>query len=128
MTQFRAGRLANEIQKEVADIIRNEVKDPRMGFVSIVLVDVPKDLTSAKIYISCLDDNQAETLKSLESAKGFIRRELGKRLRSRVVPELFFHIDDSIAYGIKMSGIIAKQIEADEEAAALRPPGEEEQE
>lgn len=116
----RAERLAHEIQKEVADIIAHEMKDPGMGFVSVLRVEAARDLTSAKVYISAMEDDIADTLASLERAKGFIRRELGKRLRSRVVPELFFHVDQSISYGVKMAEIINKQIQEDEAAAAPR--------
>ncbi len=124
MSQIRAGRLSNEIQKEIADIISNEVKDPRMGFVSVLRVESSRDLSSAKVYITSLSDEDKNVLAALEKAKGFIRRELGKRLRTRVVPELYFHLDNSISYGIKMSGIISKQIKEDEAAASSRPEEE----
>ncbi len=120
MSHFRAGRLSNEIQKEIADIIANEIKDPRMGFVSVLRVEASRDLCSARVFLSSLNDEHKDILAALESAKGFIRRGLGKRLRSRVVPELFFHLDDSISYGIKMSEIIDKQIKEDEKAASPR--------
>lgn len=117
MTQFRPGRMANEIQKEIADIIANEVKDPRIGMVSVLSVEVSRDLGSAKVHFSTFDTDKKATLAALESAKGFIRHALGRRIQARVVPELFFYLDDSIAYGIRMAGIIDRQIQKDKEAA-----------
>ncbi len=131
MGQIRAGRMAGEIQKEIADILANQLKDPRLGFVSVLAVDAAPDLSAAKVHISCWDDDASGTMAALESAKGFIRRELGKRLRVRVVPELHFELNHSIAYGVRMIQAIDQQIEADEKAAAQRQqepkaPGEEE--
>ena len=116
--QHRAGRLSGEIQKEVADIITREVKDPRLSFVTVVNVIADADLSSAKIYVSVIDsDNKENVLAALNSAKGFIRRTLAHRLKVRTIPELYFHIDDSISYAIEMSKMIDRQIKEDELAA-----------
>lgn len=118
MVKHRSDRLAGELQKEIADIISHELNDPRIGFVSVVLVDVAHDLSSAKVYISIMDDKPKEgVLAALNAAKGFIRHLLGQRIKMRVVPVIDFKIDDSIAYAIHMTKVIDEQIKADREAA-----------
>ena len=121
MPKYRVDRVSKEIKKEIADILVQDVKDPRLNFVSVVAVDTAPDLCSAKIYVSSFSDNNKDTLQALNSAKGYIRHSLGQRLKLRVVPELFFVLDDSIAYGIRMSAIIDKQIKEDEKAAEQAP-------
>ena len=115
MAKHRAGRLSMEIQKEIAAIITKEVADPRLALVSVLRVDAAKDLSSARIYFSNMGQVPDEdVLAALNKAKGYIRLQLGKTLQVRVVPELIFSLDQSIAYGVKMSGIISRQIEQDE--------------
>lgn len=109
MSSKRIGRISEEIKKTVSDIIRNDIKDPRVcSMTSITRVEVTKDLRYANIHISVLGDNKSgkETIKGLESAKGYIRKEIGKRLNLRYTPEPIFEIDKSIEYGIKISGIL----------------------
>jgi ribosome-binding factor A len=121
----RIARLSAEIQKEISEILMHDMHDPRIGLVSVVAVTLAPDLSSARIYISPLaDQDHAEVIEGISSAKGFIRRLLGQRVKMRVVPELIFRIDDSIAYGSKMLTVINEQIEKDEAAAVLRPPEE----
>ena len=117
MPKYRVDRVSKEIRKEIGDILVQDIKDPRLNFVSVVAVDTAPDLCSAKVYVSSFSDNKKDTLQALDSAKGYIRHSLGQRLKLRIVPELFFVLDDSIAYGIKMSEIIDKQIKEDEEIA-----------
>jgi ribosome-binding factor A len=117
MAYNKAGRLAGEIQKEVAEILAYEVKDPRIGFVSVINVEAAADGSSARIYVSSLDsDKDEDLLAALQSAKGFIRKKLGQRLQARLVPDLIFVLDHSTSYAIKMAGLIDKQIRADESA------------
>lgn len=128
MAKYRSGRLAGEIQKEVAEILSRELKDPRLNMATVVDVSVAPDGCSAKIYISPMTGaghDAAQMKQALESAKGFIRRELSRRLQVRNVPELYFHVDESIARAIRMTGLIERQIAADEAAAKNRPPQEE---
>lgn len=128
MAKHRAGRLAGEIQKEVAEILARELKDPRLNMATVVDVSVAPDGGSAKIYISPMPGTEydaSEVRQALDNAKGFIRRELSRRLKVRNVPELYFQVDESIARAIRMTGLIEKQIAADEEAAKNRPPQEE---
>lgn len=88
------------LREELTDIIRREVKDPRVGFMSITRVEVPADLRSARVYVSVLgtDEERAGTLAALRSAAGFIRRHLKPRLRMRQIPELEFRDDRSMEY------------------------------
>ena len=128
MAKHRASRLAGEIQKVIAEIISRELKDPRLAFVSVAAVSVAPDGCSAHIYISPLSE-AAPAAKDIEqalaSAKGFIRHALSRHLQVRNVPELYFHLDESIARAIHMTSLIEKQIAADEEMARNRPPIEE---
>lgn len=101
-------RINGEVQRELSVIIR-ELKDPRIGVMTTVTgVEVTPDLKMAKVYISVLGDEQAkkDTIEGLNSAKGFIRRELAHRVNLRNTPELRFVIDESIEYGMKMSKMI----------------------
>ena len=100
MASNRIGRINEEIQRELAELIRS-LKDPRVQtMISITRVDTTPDLRYSKIYVSVLDKNQEkDVLKGLKSASGFLRRELGHALQLRYTPELQFIADDSIAYG-----------------------------
>jgi ribosome-binding factor A len=127
LSKHRTGRLAGEIQKVTAEIIARELKDPRLAFISVTAVSVAPDGCSAHIYLSPLTGSaQPEEIEqAIVSAKGFIRYSLSQRLQVRNVPELYFHLDESIARAIRMTSLINKQIAADEEAARNRPPLEE---
>lgn len=127
MAKHRAERFSGELQRELGAIISREVKDPRLEFVSVVAVDAAPDLTSARVHLSALNNKySADEIKAaLNSCSGFIRRELGKRLKARVTPELFFQLDDSIAYAIDMMRRIDAVVAADETAAAGRAPEDE---
>ncbi len=105
---YRSERLAETIKKEVSDIISVTIKDPRVGFASITSVEVSGDLRHAKIYVSVLgpDMERKATLEALEHAKGFIRTELGKRVRLRHTPELVFYLDDSIGHGVRVMELL----------------------
>lgn len=108
MTQHRAERLSEELKKELADIIHNYLRDPRIGFVSFTDVEVTKDLRHAKIYFSVLGDQETRenTSLGLEKAKGFIRTELSKRLKLRYTPEISFKYDESMVYGAKITELL----------------------
>ena len=99
-------RINGEVQKELADLIRGEIKDPRISpWTSVVSVEVSPDLKTCKAWISVLggEDEIQNTLKGLNSAEGFIRRELARRINLRNTPEIRFIMDQSIAYGVDMS-------------------------
>jgi len=99
-------RINEEVHRELSNIIRGEIKDPRVSSLcSVVAVEVAPDLKTAKAYISVLGDEkaQADTLKGLQSAEGYIRRELAHTLNMRNTPEIKFVLDQSIEYGVRMS-------------------------
>lgn len=110
MAKIRTGRVGEQIKKELSLILQTEFKDPRMGFTTITGVDVTNDLSQAKVFLSVLGspEERQETLKALERGKGFIRSELSKRVRLRIVPELIFQIDNSVEYGTRIESLIHK--------------------
>ena len=104
-------RINGEVQRVLADIIRGEIKDPRINpLTSVVAVEVAPDLKSAKAYISVLGDELSakDTLAGLNSAKGFIKNRLAKTINLRNTPDITFVMDQSIAYGVEMSRKIAE--------------------
>jgi ribosome-binding factor A len=105
---IKSDRLASSIQRELGDIINRQVKDTKLGFVTITAVDVTNDKSIAKVYYTVLgSDIKADAAnKAINRAKGFIRSELAKRIRVRSVPELRFKYDESIEYGNKIESII----------------------
>lgn len=102
-------RVNSEVQRELSNIIRGEIKDPRIHpLTSVVLVEVAPDLKTCKAYVSVLGDEKAraDTLEGLKSAVGFIRRQLAQNLNLRHTPEIRFILDQSIEYGVRMSKLI----------------------
>lgn len=102
-------RINEEVHRELSNIIRGEIKDPRIHpMTSVVAVEVAPDLKNAKAYISVLGDEQAQkdTLKGLNSASGYIKRTLAKNVNLRNTPEIHFILDQSIEYGVNMSKMI----------------------
>ena len=115
---IKMDRINEDVYRTLSEIIRNEVKDPRVGpMTSITSVEVAKDLKTAKIYVSVLGDEGAlsGTMEGLTSSAGFIRGRLAKELNLRNTPELRFMADSSIAYGMKMSKMIDEVIAKDRE-------------
>lgn len=114
-------RVNGEVQKELSNIIRGGIKDPRVApMTSVVAVGVAPDLKTCKAYISVLGDEKAQedTIKGLQSAEGYIRRELARKLNMRNTPEIKFVMDQSIAYGVAMSKMIddvTKDLKEEEE-------------
>lgn len=106
----RSNRVAEQMKKEIADILKRKVKDPRVEFVTVTDVEVTGDLQQARVYVTVLEQQvkQAEALKGLEKAKGIVRSEVGKRIRLRKTPELAFQIDESIAYGNHIDDLLRK--------------------
>ena len=115
-------RINGEVQRELSNIIRGEIKDPRLNpLTSVVAVEVAPDLKTCKAYISVLGDeeSQAKTLAGLKSAEGFIRSKLAKTVNLRNTPEIRFVLDQSIEYGVKMSKMIdevTKDIKSEDDA------------
>ncbi|MCH1640524.1 30S ribosome-binding factor RbfA [Paenibacillus timonensis] len=110
MAKNRTGRVGEQIKKELSVLIQSELKDPRIGFVTVTGVDVTSDLSQAKVYLSVFGDEEkkSESLKGLEKATGFLRTEIGKRIRLRHTPELIFKIDESIAYGSRIEKLLGE--------------------
>lgn len=135
----RVQRVADQIQRELATLIQLEVKDPRVGMVSIMAVDVSRDFAYAKVYVTVLNSlsdngevNQStlskpgeldkleieENLKALNKASGFLRSMLAKRLRLRIVPKLEFHYDGSVERGQQLSALIDSALAADKKLSS----------
>ena len=118
MASNRIGRINEEIQKELSNLIRN-LKDPRVQdtMISITHVETTPDLRWAKVYVSFLQEERAsDAMKGLKSASGYLRRELGRALQLRYTPELVWEQDDSIVYGAKMLKLInSLEVKSDDE-------------
>ncbi|BFL67987.1 MULTISPECIES: 30S ribosome-binding factor RbfA [Staphylococcus] len=108
MSNMRAERVGEQMKQEIMDIVNNKVKDPRVGFLTITDVELTNDLSHAKVYLTVLGSNKEidNTFKALEKAKGFIKSELGSRMRLRIIPDLTFEYDKSIEYGNKIERMI----------------------
>ena len=106
----RTARVNEAVKEEIADILEKKLKDPRIGFITVTGVDVSPDLKYADVFVSIMGskDDQEATFKTLKGAKGFIRSELGKRLRIKFLPDLSFRIDASIEEGMRITKLIDK--------------------
>lgn len=105
---IRAKQVGEQMKKELSDIINRKLKDPRVGFVTVTDVEVTGDLQQAKVFISVLGDEKQkeESLIGLTKAKGFIRSEIGRRIRLRKTPEILFEFDESIDYGNRIETLL----------------------
>ncbi len=109
MTDNRVRRVAEQMKKDIGGIINYEIKDPGVaGITSVTDVDLSKDLRHAEVYISIYgrDSEKEKTLQALNRAAGFIRSEIGKRIRLRYTPEIKFLLDNSIEYGAYIESVI----------------------
>lgn len=112
-------RINGEVLKDLSNIIRSEIKDPRINpMTSVVSVEVAPDLKTCKAYISVLGDEQSQkdTITGLKSAEGYIRRELARTVNLRNTPEIKFILDQSIEYGINMSKLIDEVTQKDSDS------------
>lgn len=116
MAKIRVGRVGEEIKKELSQMIQSELKDPRIGFVTVTDVEVTGDLSEANVYLSIFgdEDQKQQSLTGIKKATGFLRTEIGKRIRLRHTPALIFHLDESIAYGSKIESLLG-QIKSEDE-------------
>ncbi len=113
-------RINGEVQRVLAEVIRGEIKDPRVSpLTSVIAVEVAPDLKTCKAWISVYGDEQAkkDTLAGLKSAEGYIKNQLAKRINLRNTPEIQFIVDESIAYGVRMSKLIDDVIKGDQEGS-----------
>ena len=108
LAKHRDSRISEELKKEISDILFQDIKDPDIGFVSIIKADVSHDLRVAKVYYSVIGDEEVieKTQKAMKRSAGFIRRELAARMSLRYTPELVFIYDTSIEHGIKIAKIL----------------------
>src|SRR5204862_6671429 len=119
-TSQRARRVGDEIQRDLADLLRTEVKDPRVGPVTITAVEVSPDLSHAKIFVTHMAgrEHADEAVVALQRTAGFLRSELAHRLSLYSVPQLHFAYDDSIETGMRMSQLIDEAIAEDKKHPA----------
>lgn len=111
----RTERIGQQLQRELAVLVRDELKDPRLGMVTIQAVRVVRDLSHAKVFYTVMggEHDHKESDKVLNHAAGFLRRLLAQRVKLRTMPQLHFVYDESIEYGSHLSSLIEKAVEAD---------------
>ena len=110
----RSERMAEQLRRELAEIVRDEIKDPRLGFMSFTEVRMSRDLSHAVIYCSFFNaEKEKESIEVLNRAVGFIRKEIARRIRARIVPTLKFVVDESVMRGVAMDELISKAIKSD---------------
>ncbi len=115
----RSERMAEQLRRELAEIIRDEIKDPRLGFLSFTEVRMSRDLSHAVVYCSAFQteqntpEQQNESIEVLNRAVGFIRKSIARRIRARIVPTLKFVVDESVTRGAAMDDLIREAIDSD---------------
>jgi ribosome-binding factor A len=103
----RSDRVAEQVRRDLADLIRTELKDPRVGMISLTAVELTPDYAHAKVFFATLNDEHLDEVeRGLKRAAGFLRRELGRRIHIHTLPELHFVYDNSIERGASMSALI----------------------
>ena len=129
MREFkRTDRVADQLQKELAVLIQREVKDPRLGMVTVSGVEVSRDLGYADVHVTLLGEDTPErikeNLKVLKQAAGFLRGQVAKRIKLRHVPELRFHYDESVVRGQRLSSLIEEAVQSDRARSGEQGDGE----
>jgi len=119
MREFkRTDRVADQLQKELAVLIQREVKDPRLGMVTVSGVEVSRDLGYADVHVTLLGEQSPERIKEnlavLKRAAGFLRSQIARRIKLRHVPELRFHYDESVVRGQRLSSLIDEAVASDQ--------------
>ena len=111
----RARRIEEQLKRLLSDLVRREVKDPRVGLITITSAEVSRDLTHAKIYFTPFagSGDPAAALEALQHAAGFLRHQVRNQMRLLVAPELVFHIDDSVERSARLSELIHDAVESD---------------
>lgn len=114
----RTQRIGDQIQRELATLIPQEIRDPRLGFITITGVDVSRDISHAKVFITVMGENSPEVIKEnlgvLKDTAGYLRMLLGKAMKLRSVPSLHFHYDQSITRGALLSALIEQAVTEDQ--------------
>ncbi len=115
----RTQRVADQMQRELALLIQREVRDPRIGMITVTSVDASRDLAHAKVYITLMgeagDEEIASNLSALKDAAGFLRVQLGRVMKLRSIPQLHFHYDESVRRGVHLSSLIERAVAEDRE-------------
>ncbi|GGM28583.1 30S ribosome-binding factor RbfA [Pseudomonas asuensis] len=113
----RTQRIGDQMQRELALLIQREIKDPRLGLVTITDVNVARDLSHAKVFITVLgkdsSEDIAQNLGILNEASGFLRQQLGRAMKLRTIPQMRFHYDESIRRGAELSALIERAVSED---------------
>jgi len=110
----RSERVAGTLRRELARLIQQEVKDPEVGFVGLSDVEVSRDISHAKIYVTVFEaDKAVASIKALNKAAGYLRKRLGQEMRIRSVPELHFEHDASVETGLQMDSLIKAAVDSD---------------
>ncbi len=124
MARRRLVQVGDEIKREIAEILQRELRDPRLGFVTITRVEVTPDLKVARVYVSVLgtEEEHNKSLEALQHAKGFIRKEIAARLNFRYTPELVFKDDRSMEYAANVFQILKTLDETEDEGAGSEKP------
>ncbi len=112
----RSQRVVEQIRRELAELIRLEVKDPRVGFITLTDVEITPDYAHAKVFFTSMtgETDVPEIMQGLRRASGFLRRELGRRIRIHTIPELHFHFDRSVEDGARLSKLIDDVVREDD--------------
>ena len=123
MADSRAARIADQIQRSLAELIRLELRDPRVNLVTLTGVELSRDKAHAKIFFTVMggEAQQEETLEGLQRAAGFLRSALAHRLTTRTVPQLAFAYDESIERGVRLSRLIDEAVNPPPAPAPRRP-------
>ncbi|WP_185268291.1 30S ribosome-binding factor RbfA [Halopseudomonas xiamenensis] len=117
----RTQRVADQMQRELALLIQREVRDPRVGMITVTAAEVSRDLAHAKIFITLMgeasDEDIALNLAALKDASGFLRVQLGRVMKLRSIPQLHFHYDESVRRGVHLSSLIERAVAEDRQHA-----------
>jgi len=117
----RTQRVADQMQRELASLIQREVRDPRVGMITVTAAEVSRDLAHAKIFITLMgdvsDEDIALNLAALKDAAGFLRMQLGRAMKLRSIPQLHFHYDESVRRGVHLSSLIERAVAEDRQHA-----------
>ena len=113
----RTQRIADQMQRELALLIQREVRDPRVGMITVTATEVSRDLAHAKVFITLMceatDEDIALNLAALKDAAGFLRVQLGRTMKLRSIPQLHFHYDESVRRGVHLSSLIERAVAQD---------------
>ena len=123
----RSQRVVEQIRRELAELIRLEVKDPRVGFITLTDVEITPDYAHAKVFFTSMtgEGDVPEIQQGLRRASGFLRRELGRRIRIHTIPELHFHYDRSVEEGSRLSQLIDAVVKEDDSRHQDEPSADE---